>query len=299
MNIIKKLRYKIESTLRVYKAKANARQVRTMILNYYRDNQSADPEMAEAVEYLKSHPLKTFFGRFVDKYRYDTIIVSRDASNGLYWVNHDGKRLYFKRSYNVTTIKMLYNGLLMEQDPMSPHSYTDSVFNVSQGDFVIDVGAAEGIFTLNNIDKVQKAFLFERDPEWLEALEATFEPWKNKVKVICKFVSDVDDEERVSIDVFAAEEQCKIDFVKVDVEGAEEQVLQGMENTMRTVHPKIALCTYHKQDDFNKFSSYLSRLSYHISTTPGVMYFNSRSELLKPPFFRKGLIRAVHTGQEL
>jgi len=292
MNLFSKLQYKVNSRLKTYKGKQRAEKRKETILNYYGKNEPADSELKAAVAYLKNHPLGVFLDSFTDQYDFNNIEVHKDGSNGLLWVNHAGHRLYFKRSYNVTTVKMLYNGLLAEQDPESPHRYTAEGFELKQDDVLLDVGSAEGIFTLSNITILKKAYLFEREPEWLEALEATFEPWKDKVEIISKFVSDVNDAENICIDTFLEEKHLMPNMVKIDVEGAEDRVLRGMEQTIAQHHPDIALCTYHKQHDFNKFNTYLTERDYTTSTTKGLMFFLSSGETLSPPFFRKGLLRA-------
>ncbi|MCD0487546.1 FkbM family methyltransferase [Pedobacter sp. MC2016-14] len=293
MNLISKLQYKVKSRINTYKVKQRAEKRKAVILDYFSRNEPADPEFKAALEYLKNHPLGVFPDAFTSKYNFQDVQVHKDKEKNLLWVNHNGHRLYFKRSYNLTTVKLLYNGLLAEQDTDSPHRYTDQDFELKQGDTLLDVGSAEGIFTLSNIELLKKAYLFERETEWVEALEATFEPWKDKIEIISKFVSDADDTDNVAIDTFLSASTLIPDLVKIDVEGAEERVLRGMELTIQKHHPKIALCTYHKQNDFYKFSTYLAQRNYKTSTTKGLMFFLSADESLAPPFFRKGLIRAM------
>ena len=292
MNLFSKLQYKIKSRLNTYAARQRAAKRRTAILEYFKINEPSEPEFRAAVAYLKHHPLGVFPDSFTDKYNFRDIEVFKDQAKDLLWVNHEGHRLYFKRSYNTTTVKLLYNGLLAEQDMVSPHRYTAKGFELKKGDVLLDVGSAEGIFTLSNINLLEKAVLFEREPEWVEALQATFEPWKERIEIISKFVSDTDDAENIRIDTFLKGTSLLPDMVKIDVEGAEERVLKGMEETIAKCHPAIALCTYHKQHDFTKFSAYFAQKDYVTGTTPGLMFFLSAEESLQPPFFRKGLIRA-------
>lgn len=292
MNLFSKLQYKVKSRLNTYKARQLAEKRKTTILDYFRENEPTEPELKTAVAYLKNHPMSVFPNAFKEKYNFKDIEVFKDASNGLLWVKHEGHKLYFKRSYNITTVKLLYNGLLAEQDPESPHCYTAKGFELKQDDVLLDVGSAEGIFTLTNIIRLKKAYLFEREPEWLEALEATFKPWGNKVEIISKFVSDVNDEENICIDTFLRDKVDIPNMIKIDVEGAEDRVLRGMEQTIKQHHPAIALCTYHKQHDYDKFNAYLSERDYATTTTKGLMFFLSEGETLTPPFFRKGLLRA-------
>ncbi len=55
---------------------------------------------------------------------------------------------------------------------------------------------------------------------------------------------------------------------------------------------KMAICTYHKQDDEKIFSNQFSDLGFNISKPDHHMIFHDDHEI-KPPYFRKGLIRAV------
>ncbi len=294
-----KIRALIDTILYKLKSKKNARsfrkraeRIRKEILNYYSQNLCGEKDIENAVEYLKTHPLTILPGNFAHKYNYQDIEVFTDESNGLRYVFHKNKRLYFKRSYNIRTIQYLYSGLLAEQDKESPHCYTDEAFRIQTNDILFDIGSAEGIFPLSHIEEIKKAVLFERDPEWTEALEATFRPWKEKVEIISRYVSDEDNAENIKIDSFISRYSYTPHFIKIDVEGAELKVLKGMEYTIKSLHPRIAVCTYHKPDDFRELSNHLTASGYTITPSQGVMIFFKAQEDIRTPYFRKGLIRA-------
>lgn len=44
----------------------------------------------------------------------------------------------------------------------------------------------------------------------------------------------------------------KIDFIKLDIEGAEQDAIEGSENTIKKYHPILAICIYHKAQDWYK-----------------------------------------------
>lgn len=44
----------------------------------------------------------------------------------------------------------------------------------------------------------------------------------------------------------------RLDFIKMDIEGSEYDALLGAKNVIRKWHPILAICVYHKEDDFYK-----------------------------------------------
>ena len=226
---------------------------------------------------------------FIDKYSYTNIRVYLDIDKDLFYVMHGRKRLYFKRSMKTEReVQIAYFCLLIEQDEQSPHRYLDNEFTIDQNSNVVDVGAAEGILGLDNIEKISKLYIFEVNNEWIEALNATFEPWKEKVFVVNKYVSDNDDNENITLDHFFGEE--KIDFLKIDVEGAEMSIFEGSTKILKRDSIKIAVCTYHKQEDAEEIEKVLLKYSFICRFADNFMLFVF--EDLKPPYFRRGLLRA-------
>jgi phospholipid N-methyltransferase len=164
--------------------------------------------------------------------------------------------------------------------------YLTEDFQVESNDIVLDIGSAEGNFALSIIDEVKRIYIFEADKEWIEALYATFEPWKEKVVIINKFVSDQTSEESICLDDFIQE---KIDFIKGDVEGEELKIMQGAKEIIQKYCPKVLMCTYHKGNDSEALKIFLEKNDYKIHFSAGYIIFLDDP---KPPYLRRGLIRA-------
>jgi hypothetical protein len=263
------------------------------ILEYYKNDtlNNLTDEKREVIGYLERNPLNIFPYDFRRSYLSMKVKVFRDKNIDMLYVLLDNKRLYFKRGSTKDQIKRNVRWLQMEQDVNSPHRYMSKSIFVSDGDVVIDVGVAEGNFALSVVEKVKKMYLFEADKDWIEALNETFRPWGDKIRIINKFVSDKDDDDNVTLDSVCKKEE-RIDFIKVDVDGAERELLRGCNNLLsNTSSIKIALCTYHRQNDENDFSKFLLSKDFELEYSKGYMiYFHDK---LEPPYLRRGLIRAT------
>lgn len=292
--IIDILRYKFRSRWTQYFHKKKQQRIKRMILNHYEQHPPKEPEIREAVSYLSKNMLTTFYGTFQEKQDPNQIEVFTDKITGLRYVLTEGKKLYFKRSLNKHTIQLLFHALCVEQDSEGPHCYTDADFQIKEGDILADIGSAEGYFSLLHIEKLKHSYLFEQDKEWQEALEATFAAWKEKVTIIPYYVSDGNDNENVSLDQYFLPIEEKPNFYKIDVEGAEASVLKGMDNLLEVKPMKIALCTYHHQDDFEIFSHYFKEKGFRYRPNRGVMIYQNDLDHMTPPYFRTCLIKATN-----
>lgn len=254
-----------------------------------------DEERKDVVAYIRNHGVQIFPYHFTKKYKQEEIQVFHDNEHGMHYVLQGGKRLYFKRKWSVARIRKSFHDLTLEQDEKSPHRYLSDRFDVDEDDILADFGAAEGNFTLAVIDRIKKAYLFEYDPEWIEALRLTFKPWQDKVEIVPKFVSDRNDEKHCSGDVFFKDKL--VSFLKIDVDGGERGLLRGFEEIIEKANKmKIALCTYHQHDDECEFTAWLQQKNYHVAPSPGYMIFHYDKKL-KPPYIRRALIRATKKVQ--
>jgi hypothetical protein len=271
--------------------------LRKNILKYYSTNNDLlkDPELNEVINYLKKNKISVFPYKFQENYISRDVTVFLDKSCGLRYVLHKNKKLYFKRSWNDLTIKNYYCSLLIEQDRNSPHLYLTNNFFVENGSVFVDIGAAEGIISLDVIEEASKIYLFEVNSEWIEALNATFSMWPEKVIIINKYASNNSFGNSITLDDYF-KDKLHPNFLKIDVDGSESIVLEGcLEIIKNSSSIKLAICTYHKQNDANIFSNFLMNLGFVMEFSKGYMLFFCDSTKLTPPYFVKGILRATKT----
>jgi len=227
---------------------------------------------------------------FVYEYAGKNADVHKDETNGLFYVMHNGKRLYYSRKYRTEAeVRLAWEGICLEQDQRSPHCYTNESFGVRENDTVIDIGAAEGNFALDVVEKAGMIWIIEPDSDWVEALQATFRPWENKVRIINRFASDTDGGEYITLNSLLGENG--VDFIKMDVGGAEPGIIRSSERLLaKNPGVKLAVCTYHRKNDAADCEKILSSFGFNCSFTEGYMLYAFTG--LSAPFFRKTIIRA-------
>jgi hypothetical protein len=260
------------------------------IIQYLENNlEENKPEKEEILMFLKNNHFSVFPYNFIKKYNQENVNVHKDADNWKY-ILHQGKKMYFPKSWSDQAIQGSYNGLLLEQDKESPHHYENSGFCVQDGDIVADIGTAEGIFALSIIEKVKKIYLFECYEAWIETLKKTFEPWKEKVVIVNKYVGDCKKNDCITLDGFLNGDP--INFIKADIEGMEISLLKGARKTLITNNNlRIVLCTYHKQNDGQCLSNILMENGFNVEFSKGYM-INIYDKNLVAPYLRRGVIRA-------
>lgn len=157
--------------------------------------------------------------------------------------------------------------------------YFDGAHNIQPGDIVLDCGANVGVFTRGALAKgASKVIAIEPGPENVECLRRNFkeEILAGRVIVYPKGVWDKDDElelnvdpENSAADSFVIKRTgartvkvplttidkltgelglSKIDFIKMDIEGAEPNALDGAAAILKRDKPRLSISAYHAAD---------------------------------------------------
>jgi FkbM family methyltransferase len=163
---------------------------------------------------------------------------------------------------------------------------------VQPGDTVLDCGANVGVYTREALEAgASRVIAIEIAPENLECLRRNFagEIRSGRVMVYPKGVWDRDDFLTLNVDpgnsaadsVVMRPEKSRegprvplttidklvaelgldrVDYIKMDIEGAEQNALRGAEQTIRKFRPRLALSAYHRPDDPQKIPAIVSSL---------------------------------------
>lgn len=261
------------------------------ILEKYKDSDNAG--INNICKYLRANELDVFCGQISNNYPLDIFEVHKDSDNGLLYSFWQGKKIYLSSVYkNPNDAKAYLCTLCKEQDVNSPHCYNIDKLDFYNTDIFIDGGAAEGFLALQVIDMVKHVYLVECDKEWVEALKLTFEPYKDKVTIIEKWLDEADSENTVSIDtlVLNNKNMDKI-IVKMDIEGKETDVIKGMEKLIDSdIDMTCIICTYHKSGDEDIIHDFFEQRGFDITFANGYMFF-PYGEIIEPEL-RKAVLTA-------
>lgn len=133
---------------------------------------------------------------------------------------------------------------------------------VNPGDIVIDLGASPGDFSALAIcHGAQKVFCF--DPDNSLNLSETSKIHNGKIEVIPKFVSDKTyNESSITLDKFCSDMSLtRLDFIKMDIEGAELLALEGAKEAINRFQPKMSICVYHDLDHSYIIKTFIKTIS--------------------------------------
>lgn len=266
------------------------RKARNQILSYYKENPSDDAGINAALSYLRTYGfINAYPYKFREKYCSSDIKIELDEDGDLFYTYPNGKRLYI-RKMPIHVARRLMSSLLCEQDMESPHRYLSDFLQVEVGDVLLDIGCAEAFFALQFIEKLKHVYLFECDEEWIHSLQKTFAPWAEKVTIVRKYVSGIDSDTQTRLDTFFADKSDKPTFMKMDIEGAEVEVLESLGSMWKLPHLKLAVCTYHRQNDYADVVKKLKEHDFQVQRSDNYMLTSINGFV--PPFFRVGVVRA-------
>jgi hypothetical protein len=271
---------------------------------FYKSNNAE--HYGEEINFIKKHNIMPQLPYpFTEKYYIETDIgyksvlsseVFADSENKTVYINQNGKPLYFAYE-DAAEAELLYAFLAAEQDPESPHRYlSDELYNcIKSGEFdtLIDIGGAEGNLSLELAEHLKQIIIVEFEEKWQKPLSLTFAPYKEKTTIIRKFCSDKNDKNCITLDEMTKGLGLSKAIIKMDVEGAEAEVLRGGKKTIENA-ACFLVCTYHKSGDKAEFSKLFTDAGYDIEFTE--KYFFSMDTSYPGMFPPKGFSPELRTA---
>jgi hypothetical protein len=268
----------------------HARLMKKKIISTLEAN--SDKEISQIAEYLKSNPITVFPYEYIKKYKHSETKVYRDNENGLLYASDTNGKIYLKRKYKkIFRAKRYYSNILAEQDFASPHRYTSDGFSPEKDCIIMDIGGAEGYFSLQYINSAKKIYIFECDDGWNEALRNTFADYADRVEIIPKMVADYTDESHISIDDFVRNKKLENEklFIKIDAEGSERDILKGAEKTIAAnTDIMMSVCLYHEATNEREFSEIFKGFKTEFSEGYMLYYYDFD---FAEPYIRRGVMR--------
>lgn len=216
--------------------------------------------------------------------------LRRDAE-GLEYFDINGSRIYFRPEHAVVDEDRLLGGitLILRESYASAPEFFTSETDVRPGDVVFDLGANIGTTALlfsRAVGEGGRVFAFE--PVFHHALRLTLEAnGADNVQVVPQAVSDSVGEgvfsltdlgidsrltartdssggqriPLVTLDAFVENEGIdRVDFIKMDIEGAEEMAIRGARRLVERCRPKWTIASYHTDPGGEKQHPKLVRL---------------------------------------
>lgn len=247
----------------------------------YKDSEEEDIRLA--YDYLHKRQYCTDICPYEQTRSLDVIDVRYDDRLKMFFVMHKGCPLYYPKHMTEEEVHFLYRIAHEEEDILSegyrqrtPHSYQSDRYHICDGDVLIDAGSAEGLLTLDVIDKVSKAYLVECDSRWWKPLEATFAPYKDKVEIVKGVLTGAKRDGGFGLTELLEKCRDRSVFVKMDIEGAELEVLQGAQEYLKTAKNQLilAVCAYHHVADYDQLNAFFNVIGYSTETQSGYMYTN-------------------------
>jgi FkbM family methyltransferase len=207
-------------------------------------------------------------GRLIQKENSLELWTAGDA--GEYWLIHSPRMAEFYV-------------MLAEQ---ATDIYGKGSRGIRPGDIVLDCGANIGIYTRKALHSGARLVVaIEPGPENIECLERNFsrEIKEGKVIIYPKGVWDRNEMLEMNINSEASWGDSfvrpaaggtkellplttidqivlelklpRIDFIKMDIEGAERRAIAGAKTTIRRFRPRLAICSYHLPDDVSAITA--------------------------------------------
>jgi FkbM family methyltransferase len=178
-------------------------------------------------------------------------------------------QIFWPSNYGAQDLPWLYNEVFLPAQ-VNPHAYEWAGVKLAANDWVIDAGACEGFFTWYALDRGACVLVVEPVRALCDALSLTFanQIKAGRVRILHGCLGKEDgvvnlainpghvceskgDKEGLPVPVHTVDSIMrygiipKLNFLKMDIEGAEMEAVAGAVKTMQEFRPKLSIAVYH------------------------------------------------------
>lgn len=214
--------------------------------------------------------------RFCEVYGMDVSKELVDCNGMKFYIKPDDDdfMINFYGTFADTFVPQMLGELALSND--GPYEIEEYGVTINEGDYVVDVGANEGLYSCYAAYKNCEVYACDCNEKCLEMLEQQRSLYPNRIIILPYAISD-----HVGTDIFyesdnrgmgslhlprgkVTEKKVNletldnlvldgrikhVDFIKADIEGAERDLLRGATYVLKTMAPKLSICTYHYPED--------------------------------------------------
>lgn len=176
--------------------------------------------------------------------------------------------------------------------PRHPHRYLYGHTEINRDDVVLDIGACEGAFAALVTSQCKQVIAVEPSRSMCALIRELFQVRREECPVVlnclvgseCGRAYFAEEAENpgasclvpmgtpgayelpvMTLDQIVEGLDQKPTFIKCDAEGAEHGIFSGGKRFLREFRPKLAITTYHNDNDYAGMYSLLTSLGYHVA----------------------------------
>ncbi len=164
-------------------------------------------------------------------------------------------------------------------ETVDPSYFEQKFLTMGSDEVYLDVGVCDGQTIKDFVDRVhnryKKIYGWEIDPNYIGKAKKVFKD--ERIEIVPYGAWDkaetmwmnlggrsaqLDSNGETAIQCARIDDVCQgpVTFIKMDIEGAEQNALDGARETIRKYHPKLAVSVYHRQDDIWQIPLWLHEL---------------------------------------
>lgn len=209
---------------------------------------------------------REYFEENIEKYKKAYQLMDDDFS----------KQVYLERMKKVFMLKDISEIVSPEEE------YFDEKIVLTEAEVFIDCGGFDGDsaqkFVKRCGGKYRDLIIFEPEPCKMEAIEKNMGVnryelyqsgvWSVNTKLHFSATgtdsSYISENGKLTIEAVALDETVydkKPTYIKMDIEGAEQEALKGCKKIIQTYKPKLAICIYHKPEDLYEIPAMIKEMN--------------------------------------